>query len=217
VDENRRRFFNAIGDSNPRLYTQHQIHSDRITVLGGNELSHYGTKPGKEPEGDALVSRETKVWLGIKTADCLPILLGDPTTGAKAAVHAGWKGTLARVVEKTVKLLKRHFQVDPRNLLAALGPAACGECYHVGTDVAGVFQKEFKDTSTYIAKISQEKFRLDVPMANIRQLLDAGLHPANIHSAAYCTMHQNQHFFSHRKEGKTDSSTVGRMLAVIGA
>lgn len=221
VNENRRRFFSALDETQPRLYTQHQIHSDRILVLGANELSHYGAKPGMEPEGDSLVSPESNVWLGIKTADCLPLLIGDPKTKVMAAIHAGWRGTVARVAEKTVKLMVRQQKVDPKNIVAALGPSACGDCYEVGEDVAIKIKTEFKDWETYLKPFGLQpsgsgKYKLDVPLANVRQLLNIGVHPANIHTALYCTIHQNQHFFSHRKEGKTDSSHVGRMLAVIG-
>lgn len=217
VDKNRQTFFSALGDTHPKIYTQHQIHSDRVLVLGKDELPRYGSKPGEEPEGDSLVTREQKLWLGVKTADCLPILIGDPINKAFAAVHAGWRGTLSRIAEKTVKMLTRNYQTDPKNLIAALGPSACGDCYEVGGDVAQQFQSTFDDTATYLTKKTDGKFKLDVPMANVRQLLRAGLHPANIHAASYCTMHENKHFFSHRKEGKTDSASVGRMLAVISS
>lgn len=216
VDENRRRFFAALDETQPRVYTQHQIHSDRILVLSANELSHYGAKPGMEPEGDSLVSSESNIWLGIKTADCLPLLIGDPKTKVMAAVHAGWRGTVACVAEKTVKLMVRQQKVDPKNIIAALGPSACGDCYEVGEDVAVKIKSELKDFEVYLKPNSQGKYKLDVPLANVRQLLNAGLHPANIHTTSYCTMHQNQHFFSHRNEGKENSENVGRMLAVIG-
>lgn len=216
VDENRRRFFLALGEFKPKIYTQHQVHSDRILMLGPNELPRYSDKPGQEPEGDSIISPQSNIWLGIKTADCLPILIGDPVSKVMAAVHAGWRGTVARVAEKTVKLMVRQQKVDAKNIVAALGPSACGDCYEVGEDVASKIRREFTDSSSYLRPAEEGKYKLDVPMANIRQLLAAGVHPANIHATTYCTIHQNQHFFSHRKEGKSDSVNVGRMLAVIG-
>ncbi len=193
--ENLRRFLNAIGADGWSLETANQTHSDvRVHV---EHVSHR--------DGDALITEKSKVLVGIKTADCLPVLLADPNTGAVAAVHAGWRGTTARIAEKAVADLSSH----PENLIAALGPSACGHCYEVGSDVADVFDSKF------LTRISNNKFQLDVAAANRDQLEKAGLKPSNIHTEPACTMHQNELFFSHRREGKLPSAG-GRLLSVIG-
>lgn len=216
VDENRKRFFEALGDLNPRVYTNHQMHSDRLTVLSGDILAHLGPRPGDEPEGDALIAREGGIWLGVKIADCTPLLIGDPQKGLMAAVHAGWKGTLNRIAEKSVQRLKRQFGVDLANLIVALGPSACAECYEVGADVAMLFKKEFPDMPDVVSSKSDGKFKIDIPAINVRQLVAQGVHPARIHVSSHCTIHQNDVFFSHRKESNANVDQVGRMLAVIG-
>jgi polyphenol oxidase len=193
--ENLRRFLDAIDATGWPLETANQTHSDiRLHV---DHIPHR--------EGDALITRQSKVLVGVKTADCLPVLIADPKTGAMAAVHAGWRGTLARIAEKTVADLTKN----PGDCIAALGPGACGQCYEVGPDVAQAFPADF------LKPISDKKSMLDVTAANRAQLEAAGLKPANIHAAPACTMHQNELFFSHRIEAHL-ASAGGRSLSVIG-
>ena len=213
VDENRRRFLAALGSTNYRLVTARQIHSaDRCVIKDG-------TSPRDNPnlKCDALLTRDRDVLLGIQTADCLPILIADPKTQAIAGVHAGWRGTSARIVERTIADLMRDFGVNPRTCLAALGPSACVECYEVGSDVIGVYKKEFG----YWKKLlrghhSPDKAYLDVAAANIQQMEFCGIGRDRIYVSSLCTMHDNELFFSYRKEGKAGTAVVGRSLSVIG-
>jgi len=200
--ENLRRFLAAIGTPDWDLTTANQIHSDiRLTP-----------EEDDAREGDALLSQNRGTLIGIKTADCGPILIGDPKTGMMAAVHAGWKGTLGRIVEKTIADLNEKFRVDPKSCVAAIGPSACGKCYEVGPEVAEQFRNEFRAWDEFMKlEPEKEKANLDVASANRRQLLEAGLLAANIHLSSQCTMHQNELYFSHRRE-----HGHGRLLSVIG-
>lgn len=217
VRENRRRFLSAAGLSGKPIVTLDQTHSSNIAIVDDLVIQTVKRNDQQEFPGDAIISEESHFLAGVKTADCLPILIGDPMTGAFAAIHAGWKGTLDRITEKAVAMLKENFGTKPENCLAAMGPSACGGCYEVGPDVANPFRKNFSFGDDLVSPTSNTgKFFLDVKLANAMQLLAAGLSPMNIFGADECTMHENELFFSHRLEGKSPENRVGRMLSVIG-
>jgi len=217
VRENRRRFLSTLGASDFKIVTPEQTHSSDSSVVDDMVLETLQQKEDYEPRGDALVTNRMKILLGVKTADCLPLLIGDPETGVMAAVHAGWNGTLEKITEKTIDTLINLFGVEPENCLAAMGPAACGGCYEVGEDVAGPIRNTFSyHEDLLFPSPNASKYFLDVKLANAMQLLSAGLSPLNIFGADECPMHENQLFFSHRIEGKTAGDKVGRMLSVIG-
>ena len=211
VDENRRRFLNAIRAENARLATARQTHSiERVTIESREQAG------GPQPECDALTTRLPGVLLAVQTADCLPVLIGDPKSGTVAAIHAGWRGTAGRITERTVADLMLVHGVNPRDCVAALGPAACAECYEVGEDVIGRYKKEFGYWRNLLVNFKADKAHLDIRAANVQQLLFCGFNEDSIYVAEYCTMHQNELFFSYRREGKGQPSGVGRSLSVIG-
>jgi YfiH family protein len=212
VRENRRRFLSAIGAEQARIITARQTHSiDRFTI----ESKEHATGP--QPDCDAMITRMTDVLLAVQTADCLPILIGDTKTGTMAGIHAGWRGTAGRITERTVADLMLVHGVSPRDCIAALGPAACAECYEVGEDVIGRYRKEFGYWRDLLLNLKEDgKAHLDISAANIQQLRFCGFSDDRIHVADYCTMHQNDLFFSYRREGKAQPSGVGRSLSVIG-
>ena len=211
VLENRRRFLKAIGAEQAAVVTATQTHSIDRLAIASLEQAH-----GPQPGCDAMVTRLKGVLLAIQTADCLPVLIGDPVTGAMAAIHAGWRGTAGRITERTVADLMQQ-GVNPRNAIAALGPAACAECYEVGQDVIDRYRKEFGYWRTLFADLRENgKAHLDIYAANIQQLIFCGFTEERIHVAEHCTMHENDLFFSYRREGRGQPSLVGRLLSVIG-
>jgi YfiH family protein len=156
------------------------------------------------------------ILLAIQTADCLPILIGDPTSGSMAAIHAGWRGTAGRIAERTIADLMQQ-GVDPRHAIAALGPAACGDCYEVGQDVIERYKKEFRYWRDLLVDFEEDgKAHLDIQAANTQQLLFCGFTEDRIHVASYCTMHNDDLFFSYRREARGQASGTGRLLSVIG-
>jgi len=212
VAENRRRFLKAIGAERGRIVTARQTHSTERCTIESEEQAR-----GPQPECDAMITRMTDVLLAVQTADCLPVLIGDTRTGTMAAIHAGWRGTAGRITERAVADLMLVHGVNPRDCVAALGPAACAECYEVGEDVIGRYKKEFGYWRTLLVNFKGEgKAHLDIRAANVQQLRFCGFSEDRIHVADYCTMHQNELFFSYRKEGKGQPSSVGRSLSVIG-
>ena len=163
--------------------------------------------PGAPLAGDALLSATPGLLLGIRTADCLPILIADPRHKAVAAVHAGWRGSALGVAAKAVQALALHFSSRPEDLQAALGPGICGRCYMVGPEVARSFGAWFPE----LAEASGPT-HLDLVEVNRRQLIQAGLPPQCIYQGAPCTACTPAEFYSYRR----DRSESGRMLSVIG-
>jgi YfiH family protein len=134
-----------------------------------------------------------------------------------AGIHAGWRGTAGRITERTIADMMLLHGVSPRDCIAALGPAACAACYEVGDEVISRYKKEFGYWRNLLLDHREpEKAYLDVRAANIQQLRFCGFSDDRIHVADYCTMHQNDLFFSYRREGKGQPSGVGRLLSVIG-
>jgi YfiH family protein len=224
VRENRRRFQTAAGAPDLPLITLKQFHSDVIHVFDSN--------PTDPCRGDASITNRPGLLLAIQTADCVPILLVDPQKRAIAAIHAGWRGTLARIAAKTIGKMQMHFGTNPRELLAAIGPSIGPCCYEVGTEVATQFLSQFPDAPGYF-----DEFRtgdepnpiqwlnmmppghqpppkgvlLDLRKANRSQLLAAGLRPRNIHTIDLCTACRPDLLFSYRKQGPLS----GRLMSVI--
>jgi YfiH family protein len=212
VAENRRRFQTAIGAEHARIVTSRQTHSIKRAAIELEEQTR-----GPQPDCDAMITRMTGVLLAVQTADCLPVLIGDPKTGTMVAIHAGWRGTAGRITERTVADLMLVHGVNPRDCIAALGPAACAACYEVGEDVIERYRKEFGYWRNLLVNFKQDgKAHLDIRAANVQQLSFCGFSEDRVYVADYCTMHQNDLFFSYRREGKGQPSGVGRLLSVIG-
>lgn len=211
-----------------QLVTLRQIHSDVI---------HCVSQAPKGPlPGDGLITCTPGILLAVMTADCLPVMLVDSKHRAVGVFHAGWRGTLARIVEKGIGEMRKHFGTRPSDLKAAIGPGIRGCCYQVGQELKDKFESQF----SYAAELFREtkerdeihekypllfltarapghselpkKIFLDLAEANRRQLLSAGVPARNIADLGLCTACHADRFFSHRAEhGKT-----GRMMAVVG-
>jgi hypothetical protein len=224
VQKNRQAFQSAIGATEARLALLKQFHSAVTLFLAA---------PPEEPrKGDASFTNSHGILLGVQTADCVPILLVDPKKRAVAALHAGWRGTLARIAEKTVGEMRKQFGSKPADILAALGPAIGGCCYEVGTELVTEFTSQFADAEEYFDELRTgeepnplqwlnmmppghqpppKNVRLDLRKANRSQLLAAGLRDANILVSNLCTACHPDLFFSYRKE----AANSGRLLAAI--
>jgi polyphenol oxidase len=231
VLENRRLFQSALGTSDLTLITLKQFHSDVIHVFDTPPPEPCRGLPARA--GDASLTRTPGLLLGVQTADCVPILLIDPSTRAVAAVHAGWRSTLQRIVTKTIGRMQMDFGAKPAELLAAIGPAIGGCCYKVGTEVASVFHAQFPNASEWFDELRTgdepnplqwlnmqppghqpppKGVLLDLRKANRAQLLEAGLCDKNIFTSDLCTACRRDLFFSYRKE----VALSGRLMSVIG-
>lgn len=225
VLENRRRFQSALGAGELALVSLKQFHSDVVHV--------FETAAAEPHRGDASVTNQPGLLLGVQTADCVPILLVDPRKRAVAAVHAGWRGTLQRIVTKTIGKMQMEFATKPADLLAALGPAIGVCCYEVGTEVSSAYLAQFRNAAEWFDELRTgdepnslqwlsmmppghqlppKNVYLDLRKANRAQLLAAGLSEKNIFVSDLCTACRRDLFFNYRKEG----AQSGRLLSVIG-
>ena len=213
--ENRRRFLKLFpGDW--ALAGCWQVHGADVRVVQTREEA----KPAENGRGDTIfcdviVSDVKEVLAGVKTADCVPILLGDPVTGAFAAVHAGWRGTLATAVIVAVERLANEYDARPEDLRVAIGASAGPCCYEVGSDVIDAFTSKFADGDKLFTATRSGHAFVDLLKANRDQLISTGVQAERIHTAPICTMCRTDLFFSYRKE-KSLHGKVGRLMAVIG-
>jgi polyphenol oxidase len=209
IEENRRRFLAAF-DGEFHLATVWQIHGDRIKrVAADTDIEMTDEK------FDALVSNLTGILVGVKTADCVPVLLGDLKTGAFAAIHAGWRGSVQSIVAKTVAQMTRIYNTKPGDLVCAIGPAASGRRYEVGQDVIDTFYDKFPESGKYFRLTREGHALVDLHEANRDQLISSGVCPDSISVSPLCTMERTDLFFSYRVEKKLHGKT-GRLLSVIG-
>jgi hypothetical protein len=225
VKENRRRLQAAVGATDFKMVSLLQFHSDSIL--------HFDAAPTEPSRGDAAVTKSANLLLAVQTADCVPILLVDPKNRAVAAVHAGWRGTLARIVEKAIGRMQMQFGSQAADLLVAIGPAIGGCCYEVGTEVAVAFNAQFANAAEFFDELRTgdepnplqwlnmmppghqpppKKVLLDLRKANRSQLEAVGVPGANIFASDLCTGCRRDLLFSYRKEG----AQSGRMMAVVG-
>lgn len=211
VIENRRRFLDALGAGDWQLVTARQIHSAEIHLVQEDALN------GGDPATcDALTSSIDRTLLAVQTADCLPVLIADEKTGAFAAVHAGWRGTLAGIVARTIGKMQLHFGSNPDDLHVALGPAISAEVFEVGPEVIEVFQREFPYAEDLISNRKADgKAHLDINLANARQAVGTGVRSHRIYDSGLCTWLRNDLFFSYRRESGAEKP-VGRLMGVIG-
>lgn len=209
IFENRRRFLNVF-DGEFTLATAWQVHGDGIKIVRSMDDAL-----GSEERFDALASDLPGILAGVKTADCVPILIGDPKTKAFAAVHAGWRGTVQSIVSKAVKRIFETFDSDPNNLIAAIGPAASGRNYEIGQEVIDAFESSFSTSGKYFLPTRDGHALIDLHLANKDQLIASGVDPANIYTSPFCTMERTDLFFSYRVEKKLYGKT-GRLMSVIG-
>ncbi len=233
VERNRRAFIEALratsskGDPWPLVQVK-QIHSaivHRVTGAAPDSLT-----------GDGLITTAPGLLLTIKTADCVPVLVADIRRRVVGAFHAGWRGTVARIVEKGVGEMRHQFGSLPRDLRAAIGPSIRRCCYQVGPEVRAQFESQFSYANDLFEEVFDAnaihvrypllflnqrppghgqlgpEIHLDLVEANGRQLEDAGLREEHISVVEGCTACDTSRFFSHRAE----SGKTGRMMAVIG-
>jgi len=211
VVENRRRFLRALDTVDWTLVTARQVHSADVRVVV--DLDDARTQPSA---CDALAADIPRTLLAVQTADCMPILVADERSGAFAAIHAGWRGTLARIVARTLERMQRTCDSRAEDLRVALGPAIGPCCLEMGPEVIESFSREFSYAEEHISQRSENgKGHLDLNRVNVRQLIDCGVSADRIYDTQWCTFCQNDLFFSYRRENGAERP-VGRLMGVIG-
>ena len=184
----------AIGFDPKHLVLTHQVHTDIIrTVTRANAkgLDHH-----IYPECDALITQDPGTALGIFTADCTPILLHDPVTGAVGAAHAGWRGTAAQIAGKTVKAMVNTFGCDPSHIHAAIGPNIGPCCFETDREVPEAMLAAYGDEAGKYIRSAGDKYYVNLKELNALSLKTAGV--THIEISPECTACEHHRFWSHR-------------------
>jgi YfiH family protein len=211
-----RRLAAAVGAGRVALVTQ--IHEAGVVVVRKGTPVADG-----RPEADVLVSNDPDVAIAVRAADCVPILLGDPVTGAVGAVHAGWRGTVARAAAAAVEAMQREFRAEPANLVAAIGPSIGSCCYEVGSELVDAFaaagHERYLIDRWFLSRPAGRAFRarsplhLDVAGANRDQLILAGVPEQNIYLSGLCTAMNLNVLTSFRAEQQHAGRIAGAIVA----
>ena len=232
VAANRRLLAEAItGDATTPMVTLRQVHSNLVVRAAALDAGR-----GQPRRGDGLMTDEPGLLLAVQTADCIPVLVADRKRRVVAAFHAGWRGTVKRIVETGVGRMRLEFGCRPEDLVAAIGPGIGACCYAVGEEVLSSFESQFVYGRELFREVyDSDPVRLKYPMlfltqrapghspigpslhvdlteANRRQLVDAGVKAEAIRVVGGCTSCQRELFFSHRGS----QGFAGRMMSVIG-
>lgn len=203
IQGNRNLLATALGIPNSNLYFPSQVHTTRVVHV----TSHTSKEELKET--DALISNEKNVGLAVLSADCVPILLYDKKNNAIGAVHSGWRGTVAKILTKTLHEMKLKFGTQGEDVIAGIGPSACVQSYEVGEEVIHLVEDAFGKEGKLLNYQPNKKATFDLWQANKIQLLEFGVKDSSIEISGLCTVLHNKHFFSARQ------GDVGRFAAAI--
>lgn len=205
-----RQFYKEADD----LITPHQTHGSKVLHIDADFLNLSNAEKIERMYGfDASVTQEKGFFLCVTTADCVPVLLFDRKNNAIGAAHAGWKGTVERIVEKTIREMRNNFGTKTQDILAAIGPAIGIDNYEIGKDVENEFQKNgfvLNNLTSYRHKVSQ-KLHINLKEINRQELIRLGVPKSQIEKTRYCTYTNSRLFFSARRQ----SVHSGRMLTGI--
>ncbi len=199
---NRVRFTAAVGAAGWPILKLRQIHSNIVCDMDDTKAA------GEAVEGDAAVTSVRGALLGVQTADCVPMLIADSAGQCVAAIHAGWRGTAARIARLTVERLVDKFGVKPEELSVAIGPHIGVCCCEVGEEVVAAIN----DSEAFERQPEWLRPHLNLAVANRNQLLQTGISPERIDATSLCTRCRADLLFSYRREGQQ----FGRLLSVMG-
>lgn len=212
VWKNRVIFANSLGLKAEDIVSPQQVHGSKVARVTEEHRGMGAMTYETALEGtDALITDEPGLPLMLCFADCTPVLFLDPEHGAVGLAHAGWKGTMEKIAQKTLEAMEREFGTDPAECLAGIGPSIGPCCYEVGQEVEEACRKAFPEKVDRILVQKDGKKHLDLWAANRLSLLEAGMLPKNIESAEQCTACENPWYFSHRASG----GKTGRIAALI--
>jgi len=198
VWKNRELFFGELGIELTQVSRCYQVHGNDVLVV---------TEPVTNENYDAQITNKPNLFLAVSIADCTPILIHDEKNNALAAIHAGWRGTVGKIVWNALELMKENYGTEGKDCKAFIGACISYENFEVGDEVAEHFDLALKRFDS-----QKQKWFVNLKEANKKQLIDFGLTNNNIEISDFCTVENNNTFFSHRKE----KGVTGRMMAVIG-
>lgn len=214
VRENRDLLFRSLDMDQSRLVTVNQVHGDKVLKTGPEHRPEPGENLG---DGDGLITNEPGVPIAILVADCLPVMIFDPVHKAIGLAHAGWRGTVNHVAPKTLLTMGDEYGTKAEEVRVALGPCIGPCCYEVGADVKAEFEEVFPWGKEVLTLSGRERWKLDLPEANARQLLEIGVKAENLIRPGLCTVENMGLFYSHRVEASEKGQTgrVGAVMMVV--
>lgn len=208
IRQNRQLLCQQLGIDDTHLIMPHQVHEAEIITVDNDFLHLSASNRQQRLEGvDALMTDVAKVCIGVSTADCIPVLLYDPVKHVVAAIHAGWRGTVKRIVEKTIAAMTTKYGTEAFNLQAQIGPGIHLESFEVGDEVYETFAEAGFAMETISRKYPAhdgsaiEKWHIDLPECNRQQMLTCGIPDSQITVSEICTYQQHERFFSARRLG----------------
>ena len=208
IQRNRASLCHYLGISEDRLIMPHQVHQTKVVAVDEAFLRLSAEERKERLEGvDALMTDLTNVCIGVSTADCIPVLIYDRAKRVSCTIHAGWRGTVKRIVETAVEAMISTYGSRPSDLLAQIGPGIHLESFEVGGEVYEAFAKEGFAMETISQRFptaddsSIEKWHIDLPMCNCLQLLSKGIPQSQISVSEVCTFQQSETYFSARRLG----------------
>ena len=210
TEENYRRILNAIGSDLTHLVLSHQTHTDNLKTVTKEHLGTGFTKPSFT-DIDGLLTNERGIALVTQYADCTPLIFCDPIKKVIATSHSGWRGTVKQIGAKTVDKMVNEFGCNAGDIIAAIGPCICKECYEVDDPVLEAFQKTDIDLDGVFIPTRPGHYKLDLRLANKKILLKAGIKEENIDIADICTSCNSDYLYSHRVMGEKR----GNLAAII--
>lgn len=210
--ENRRLLAERLGVSADHIVMPHQVHGIEVRRVDGEFFSKPETVRKMILEGvDALITDLRGVCIGVSTADCIPVLLYDEAHHAMAAIHAGWRGTVQRIVQKTIEMMCTSFHTRPSELKAVIGPGISKEAFEVGDEVYEEFVQggfdmpaiaDLRPNMKKEGNVDQPmKWHIDLPLCNSLLLQESGIPAVHIHQSGICTYQYSDEFFSARRLG----------------
>lgn len=189
-----------------RFVFPRQTHSDHVVNISSENSAN------TIPDTDALITNEPGIFVCVQTADCVPILLFDPQKKVVAAIHAGWRGTVAKIALKTVQQMSEKFGCQPEHIIAGIGPSIHIHAYEVGSEVIEAVEANFTNSSSLLKpSLNKGKAYFDLWEANKTVLIESGLQEENIEIMGLCTYEHSDLFYSARREGVD----TGRMVSGI--
>lgn len=212
VLENRRRFLQALGLDLADLVAAQQVHGTRVAVVTARDRGRGGRDSATEiPSTDALITAERGIALSAYFADCVPLFFLDPQGPAISLAHAGWKGTVAAIGQKTLARMGEEFGTEPSRCLVAIGPSIGPCCYEVDGPVLEALAAAFPYWRELVTLKGGGKGQLDLWETNRRQLMEMGVKEENIYISRLCTACNERLFFSYRAHNKRTGSLAAVM------
>lgn len=202
VDKNRKKLCSSFNIQPSNLFLPYQTHSDKICVLDKTFLSKTTEQQAEFLNGiDALITNQKNICIGVTTADCVPVLLYDPQLQLLAAIHSGWRGTVSKIVSKTIKLMINKYSSNPSNILVGIAPSISQKHFEVGEEVVSKFKEaDFNLESICYVNTATNKPHINLQKAIKQLCITEGIMDENIEISKMCTYANSDLFFSARRQ-----------------